>query len=122
MTGIRNVSKNPFPSTLTVQRGDTLSKIAKQNGTTVKKLLAENPQLKNPNHIRAGEKLKRPAPEGKVTCRPPNDGFEGKRAKGELKGEAKGKLVGAGAGLGAKAEKPDPFKWLKLVGTGGFGW
>ena len=32
-----------------------LTKIAKQHGTTVKKLQAANPQLKDPNKLKVGE-------------------------------------------------------------------
>ena len=42
----------------TVKKGDSLSKIAKRLGTTVKALLAKNPQIKNADLIRVGEKLK----------------------------------------------------------------
>jgi LysM repeat protein len=37
-----------------IRRGDTLSGIAKRLGTTVKKLMAMNPQIKDANKIRAG--------------------------------------------------------------------
>lgn len=42
----------------TVQKGDTLWKIAKDNGTTVAALLQINPQIKNPNLIRVGEQVR----------------------------------------------------------------
>lgn len=38
----------------TIRRGDTLSGIAAKNGTTVEKLMRDNPQITNPNLIRAG--------------------------------------------------------------------
>ncbi|MBU5594928.1 N-acetylmuramoyl-L-alanine amidase [Amphibacillus sp. MSJ-3] len=44
-------------STYTVKRGDTLSAIAKKYGTTVDKLVKDN-NIKNPNLIRVGQKLK----------------------------------------------------------------
>ena len=37
-----------------IHRGDTLSFLAQDNRTTVKKLLALNPSIKNPNDITAG--------------------------------------------------------------------
>ena len=41
--------------TYLVRPGDTLSKIAKALGITLKQLLAENPQVTNPDKIRSGE-------------------------------------------------------------------
>lgn len=42
---------------LTIKSGDTLSQIAQNNGTTVKDLLASNPQITNPNVIMAGSTI-----------------------------------------------------------------
>jgi len=42
----------------TVKSGDTLSQIAKRNGTTLKALLAANPSIKNANKIKVGQKIK----------------------------------------------------------------
>jgi nucleoid-associated protein YgaU len=42
----------------TIKKGDTLSAIAKRNGTTVKALLAKNPQIKNRDKIYVGHKIK----------------------------------------------------------------
>jgi len=44
----------------TIQRGDTLSQIAKNYGTTVSALQAANPQIYNPNVIRTGNTLNIP--------------------------------------------------------------
>jgi len=46
-------------STYTVKKGDTLSHIAKRYGTTVNQLVSLN-NIKNPNFIRVGQKLKLP--------------------------------------------------------------
>ena len=46
--------------TYTIQKGDTLSKIAKKNGTTVEKILAANPYIKDKNKIYAGKTLQIP--------------------------------------------------------------
>ena len=43
------------PDTYTVRKGDTLTAIAKRYGTTVKALMAKNPQIKNANKIVAGK-------------------------------------------------------------------
>ena len=42
--------------TYTVRRGDTLSKIAKENNVTVAKLQKDN-GIKNPNKIYVGQKI-----------------------------------------------------------------
>ena len=45
-----------------VKSGDTLSQIAKKEGTTLKALLAANPGIKDPNKIRVGQKIKLGSP------------------------------------------------------------
>ncbi len=45
---------------ITIQKGQTLSGIAKQHGTTVNDLLKVNPSIKNPNLIYAGSALNLP--------------------------------------------------------------
>lgn len=40
-----------------VVKGDTLGKIARRNNMTLSQLLALNPQIKNPNFIRVGQKI-----------------------------------------------------------------
>lgn len=47
-------------ATITIQKGQTLSGIAKQQGTTVDALLKANPSIKNPNLIYAGSSLNLP--------------------------------------------------------------
>ena len=42
---------DPEPKTYKVKKGDTLSKIAKAHKVTLKKLIAANPQIKNPDLI-----------------------------------------------------------------------
>ena len=44
----------------TVQRGDTLSKIAKKYNTTVEKIMAANPSIKNKNKIYTGNTIQIP--------------------------------------------------------------
>lgn len=43
--------------TVTVKKGDTLSKIAKANNVTLKEVIEDNPQIKNPNLIHPGDKI-----------------------------------------------------------------
>jgi LysM repeat protein len=43
-----------------VKSGDTLSQLAKKNNITLKKLLEANPNIKDPNKIRVGQKIKIP--------------------------------------------------------------
>lgn len=45
----------PKPKTYKVKKGDTLSKIAKAHKVTLKKLIAANPQIKNPDLIHPGD-------------------------------------------------------------------
>ena len=45
----------PEPKTYKVKKGDTLSKIAKANKVTLKKLIAANTQIKNPDLIHPGD-------------------------------------------------------------------
>ncbi len=45
----------------TTQRGDTLTRIASDHGTTVSSLLRLNPQIEDPNQIQAGQVLHMPA-------------------------------------------------------------
>ncbi len=47
--------------TYVVKRGDTLSEIAERFDTTVRRLVEAN-DIKNPNRIKVGRKLKIPAP------------------------------------------------------------
>jgi LysM repeat protein len=47
-------------ATITIQKGQTLSGIAKQQGTTLDSLLKANPNIKNPNLIYAGSALNLP--------------------------------------------------------------
>jgi len=48
-----------------VKKGDTLSEIARDNGTTLKKLKAANPQIKDLNKIKPGQAIKIPLPKVK---------------------------------------------------------
>jgi TP901 family phage tail tape measure protein len=45
------------PTVYTVKKGDTLSAIANKNNTTVKKIVAANPKITNPNLIYSGTKI-----------------------------------------------------------------
>lgn len=47
-------------ATITIQKGQTLSGIAQQNGTTLDAILKANPSIKNPNLIYAGSSLNLP--------------------------------------------------------------
>jgi LysM repeat protein len=51
----------------TVGKGDTLSDIADQNNVSVKDMLAANPDITNPDQLRAGETIKIPEPTGSST-------------------------------------------------------
>jgi LysM domain len=51
-------SRAPAGDSVTVKSGDTLSKIAAANGTTVQAIMAANPSIKDANKIAAGQTVK----------------------------------------------------------------
>ena len=59
---------DPLAKDYKIKKGDNLTKIAKENKTTVAELLKENPKIKNPNLIYAGETIK--VPTGKAAASP----------------------------------------------------
>jgi peptidoglycan hydrolase-like protein with peptidoglycan-binding domain len=50
----------PANNVQTVQKGDSLSKIAKQNNVSLEALLEQNPQIKDPSLIKPGQEIKLP--------------------------------------------------------------
>jgi LysM repeat protein len=58
--GMERDLSNPPVKSRRIKSGDTLSQIAKDMGTTVKRLMEMNPNIKNANQIRAGQSLKVP--------------------------------------------------------------
>ena len=52
----------PSAQTYTVVSGDTITKIAKRFGVTTAQLLGANPQIKNANSIKPGDKITIPGP------------------------------------------------------------
>src|SRR3546814_6319495 len=52
-----NVAANTPQNSHTVQHGDTLSAIARQNGVSLAALLAANPQISNPGLIYPGDSI-----------------------------------------------------------------
>jgi spore coat assembly protein SafA len=62
--GVSNARYQPPANegqTHTVERGDTLSAIAKEHGVSLAALIAANPQIKNPDLIYPGDKINIPA-------------------------------------------------------------
>lgn len=57
-------SSSSSTSTHTVERGETLSQIARDNGVALKDLIAANPQISNPNLIHVGDRVNVPAANG----------------------------------------------------------
>lgn len=62
----------------TIKSGDTLSQIAKEKGISLRALLGANPQIKNANKIRVGQKINIPKT-GKGA--PENDMIAGSKSK-----------------------------------------
>lgn len=76
-----------------VQRGDTLSAIARRNNTTVAAILALNPQIRNPNRLRVGQRILIPV----AAPQPPADFTRSKIFLIALEdGGASGKPIGCG--------------------------
>ena len=100
-----------------IKSGDTLSQIAKRQGTTLKALLAANPSIKNPNKIRVGQKIKMSAPvKGRKSV---YQGMSKSQMAGmAVKKRAAGKLVGGGVGrrLASQAVKKGTKKFIEKGG------
>ncbi len=66
----------PTPQIYVVKQGDSMGRIAKRFGVTLEALLKANPQIKNPDRIKAGDQLTIPVPDaviddsGTVTAAP----------------------------------------------------
>jgi len=71
----------------TIKKGDTLSEIARDNGTTLKAIQEANPQIKDLNKIRPGQEIKMPE---KVKDR--KSVYQG-MTKSEMAGITKDKVV-----------------------------
>jgi len=100
-----------------IKSGDTLSQVAKRQGTTLKALLAANPSIKDPNKIRIGQKIKMSAPvKGRKSV---YQGLSKERMAGmAVKKRAAGKLVGGGVGrrLASQAVKRGTKKFIEKGG------
>ena len=96
-----------------VKGGDTLSQIAKRRGTTLKALLAANPQIKDPNKIRIGQKIKMSAPvKGRKSV------YQG-MSKSAMAGMAMPKRAYGGQIAKAAARKAIKKGTKKFIGAGG---
>jgi len=65
--GLPSVSQDEKEKTIEIPQGATLSGIAQQQGLSLQQLLAANPQITDPNVIRAGEQLRIPQPQPQPT-------------------------------------------------------
>lgn len=77
-------------SSVRIERGDTLSGLAREHGTTVQALLDANPQIRNPDLIFAGERLNLP---GRGNARAHGPAAESGATLAQL-----GRQLGSGAG------------------------
>lgn len=72
-------------SDYTIQKGDTLSGIAKANNTSVRALMQQNPQIADPDAIRAGDTMR--VPDAPPPAPPANQQAalaQGEQAEGEM--------------------------------------
>lgn len=72
-----------------VKSGDTLSQIAKKNGTTIAAIMKANPSIKDANKIRLGQKIN----------------FTAGKAKNPYKGMSKDQMTGRGSNVISEADK-----------------
>ena len=100
-----------------IKSGDTLSQIAKRQGTTLKALLEANPSITNPNKIRIGQKIKISAPvKGRKSV---YQGLSKSQMAGmAVKKRAAGKLVGGAVGrrVASQAVKKATKKFIEKGG------
>lgn len=82
-----------------IKPGDNLTKIAKANGTTIKDIMAVNPQIKDPNKIMAGAKLNLPGKAAASAAAAPQKSDAAKLAAGEAPVEETLSLIKRLAGL-----------------------
>ena len=107
------------PKSYSVKSGDSLSMIAKRQGTTLKALLAANPQIKDPNKIRLGQKIKMSAPvKGRKSV---YQGMSKSAMAGMAMPRKSGGPVGTVTGIVGKAALRKAVKkgTKKFIGAGG---
>ena len=111
-------------ATYKVKSGDTLSEIAKKRGTTIKKMMAANPSIKNANQIKSGQTLKMPGVAKKASS--PYKGLTAGQIKtGARKAKAGGVMKRTkGMAMGGKmpmAKDPDTGKMVPTFAMDGRG-
>jgi LysM repeat protein len=107
-SGSSDSGSSSSTSTYTVKKGDTLSSIAKEHGTTAAKLVSLN-GLKNPDEISVGQKLKVPAKKPAVPQHEPFPGaafFHGGRHSPIVTAMGR-RLVAEGCGKYQSGPGPD---------------
>ena len=131
-------------SSYKIKPGDTLSKIAKDNGTTVQAIMAANPQIKDANKIAAGATLTlpgsggqsaQPAAQGGQSAQPAATGASSVNAQGQnvtmpdgTNPETGGRTQTTGAAsIPQNADKKVPYwvngtryEWKQTRGGGGW--
>jgi len=113
-------------ATYKVKSGDTLSEIAKKRGTTIKKMMAANPSIKNANQIKTGQTLKVPAA-GKKASSPYTGLTAGQIKTGARKAQGGGMMMmkkTKGMSKGGKmpmAKDPDTGKMVPAFTVDGKG-
>lgn len=100
------IGKGASPVDYTIQKGDTLSKIAADNNMTVEDLLASNPDIKDPNKINAGANLNLKTKEDKETdTGGPDKGIAEGIEKGTVSTEDRKPIEGKGKNVWGKIAK-----------------
>lgn len=115
-------TQSSTPAPVTVQPGDTLTKIAATNNTTYIRLFDANTSINNPNLIFPGQQLTVPAPDAKLTNRPlPTAVKVAAKAAGQSHAIASAATVADGSVWDRLAKCESGGNWAANTGNGFYG-
>lgn len=90
--------RQPGPLGYVVKKGDTLGGIAKRYGVSIQDMMEANPQIIDPNRIKAGAKLRAPEAERERIFSLSPEALYASDAWQEMEGQAFEKLLASSAG------------------------